>query len=556
MVMNGLKDAPWVRAGLPVAAVIAGLAVQSAYILHLSKRLWFFGDDWEFLTHRVHEGSLFAPHNEHWVTVPILAFRAVFAVVGIDSYQPYAALPIVAHCVIWIGMYLLLRRIGVADWPAAGAVWVGSFLAAGVGAENTLWDFQVGFLGSAAFGVLAVLFLQRDGWRATAWAWASLVLALASSGIGLIFLGWAGLNSMLRDGFRRALVVGVVPTLVYGLWYLLEGRHFNPYLPTDITAFPLRMAEGINAVWSEALGMRGAGAAVLLGLTIVAVRAATRQSFALAFSGIVALFAAFALFGYSRSGLGEGAGTAPRYLYFGIVLTGPAVALAVSAAAQRLRIHPLATPVALVVVAAFTAAMGLANLNHFADKRAEVAGGLEPRVAAAFRLATDGSRLAYGAPSPTYNPNITVDLLRAHPAFGKHLRTVSVSEQDLLDARAQLQVSVAPDAPAALPAPRTVRWHGLGSETQNIAMSECRSETVGEDTYLEFAVPTSGGSITLKTQNNQEIRTSLRDGDRKSEKVSWKVDPRGSVVVTATASGLRLRIHVPPGRVKVCPPGV
>jgi len=64
-----------------------------------ARRLWFFGDDWEFMLHRGLTGhpdyGLFYPHNEHWSTLPILVFRSLYAVFGARRYMPYArsALP-------------------------------------------------------------------------------------------------------------------------------------------------------------------------------------------------------------------------------------------------------------------------------------------------------------------------------------------------------------------------------------------------------------------------------------------------------------------------------
>ena len=42
---------------------------------------WFYGDEWDFLGHRGLAGaerSLWAPHNEHWSTGPILIYRALY----------------------------------------------------------------------------------------------------------------------------------------------------------------------------------------------------------------------------------------------------------------------------------------------------------------------------------------------------------------------------------------------------------------------------------------------------------------------------------------------
>jgi hypothetical protein len=66
----------------PVSVLVAGLVASGALLVALARQLWFFGDDWELLLHRGTVAGtdlgLFAPHNEHWSTIPILVFRGVW----------------------------------------------------------------------------------------------------------------------------------------------------------------------------------------------------------------------------------------------------------------------------------------------------------------------------------------------------------------------------------------------------------------------------------------------------------------------------------------------
>ena len=63
---------------------------------------WFFRDDFEFLTSRQADSlnDLFRPHNTHWSTVPIFAFRALWAVFGMRSYVPYQACALALHLIV------------------------------------------------------------------------------------------------------------------------------------------------------------------------------------------------------------------------------------------------------------------------------------------------------------------------------------------------------------------------------------------------------------------------------------------------------------------------
>jgi hypothetical protein len=541
---------------------VSGIAIQASYAAYLSDRLWFFGDDWDFLLQRRLTGdadlSLWTPHNEHWSTVPILLFRLLFGVFGISTYLPYALIAIGAHVAIWTIMFVLLRRSGILAWPAAVSVWAGAFLGGGVGAENMLWDFQVGFLGSGVLGLLAIVFLRTERWSGVWAAWFALVLALASSGVGLVFVGWACLDVLLRRGIAKALITGAVPGMAYVVWFALVGHKAATDHIKDVTAFPLRLVEGLDGVWSLALAMPGAGFLVLAALTwVVFLRAHGREAFALAASGLGTLLVAFALFAYSRSGLGEGAGSSSRYLYFGVLFCAPALALGVELASQKLVDRPFSRPVAMGVVLALTGALGLAHLNRFADHRAvNRIGDLDGRLAATTRLIDANAPLLGDYPSPDYNPNITVGLMKSAGVLDD-LRTIPVSEDQLLDAKGQLQVALGRETPAGLPAVRNVLWVGLDpTPGEPEPLDKCMSRFVtGEDAILQVSVPKRGASIWVETEDNDEIETSLLDGDDESESIRWPVESDDLVSVESTAAGTDLQVRLPHGEVTVCPAG-
>ena len=59
---------------------MATLAAAGAFLVYDATKQWFYLDEWDFLVYRgIHlgrNGGLFAPHNEHWTTIPILIWRA------------------------------------------------------------------------------------------------------------------------------------------------------------------------------------------------------------------------------------------------------------------------------------------------------------------------------------------------------------------------------------------------------------------------------------------------------------------------------------------------
>ena len=115
-----------------VSLIIAGIL-----LLWIDRKQWFFYDDWDFITGAVSSGphsGLFAPHNEHWSTGPILIYRALFAVVGVRSYFPYIFVLVALHLLAAHLLWRLMVRTGSDKWIASGLC--GAFLVLGAGAEN------------------------------------------------------------------------------------------------------------------------------------------------------------------------------------------------------------------------------------------------------------------------------------------------------------------------------------------------------------------------------------------------------------------------------------
>jgi hypothetical protein len=90
--------ATWVRdhPGELFAALL--VVAWPVIVFGLADYVWFFRDDWSFIAEReLSLEDLFEPHNAHWSTVPLVAFRGLYAVFGLHSYVPYLAVVVAAH---------------------------------------------------------------------------------------------------------------------------------------------------------------------------------------------------------------------------------------------------------------------------------------------------------------------------------------------------------------------------------------------------------------------------------------------------------------------------
>ena len=73
------------RAALIVFVVYALAMVP--LLVHWGHKWWFWADDWDFLANRTggNLGDLFRGHYQHWVTLPVLAYRLLWSIFGIRS---------------------------------------------------------------------------------------------------------------------------------------------------------------------------------------------------------------------------------------------------------------------------------------------------------------------------------------------------------------------------------------------------------------------------------------------------------------------------------------
>jgi hypothetical protein len=298
----------WVVAHRVAAVFVAMAAVAVALTLWLGRDLSFFMDECDFLNTRdaTDVASLLAPHNEHWMTIPLIAYSGIVAAFGISSYLPFLALLALVHVATAAGLLALLRPAGYALGAAVLLLFLGS------GYENQFWAFQIGFVGATGLGVWALVATTNDR---PALAACLLTASAACSLTGLAFIPAAAvLNERRRDALWLAL-----PILTFLAWYLAFGRqvvgvHRDPFTAEAIALVPGFVAGSIHSTLGR---MSGFGPTltqvVLVALGITAAVALWRgwRPSRLLVAGVVGLVALFAIIGLGRAHI---PGYAPRYV--------------------------------------------------------------------------------------------------------------------------------------------------------------------------------------------------------------------------------------------------
>ena len=323
---------------LALAAHVIALAGGFLVLLYCNRDQWFFGDEWDFLAHRGVAGgdySIWAPHTEHWSTGPILIYRALYSVYGLHTYVPYVVVLLLFHLAVTHFLWRLLRQAGV-DVPLATAL-SAVYVLLGSGHENLLWAFQIGFIGSVALGMAALLLVNHGGrWGLRdAGAWLVSIAGLMFSGVSVTMVTVAGLTVLMRRGWRQAALTVSLPGVVYLVWFFQIGnQNLDDTERTleDVFGYPEFIWNGLRFSIEQTVGFPGAGAIIVLGLTAYLLRRAGHASgpAAPAFACAIGALMMFAIIATGRSELGIEQSEASRYTYIAIALALPGIGLALS----------------------------------------------------------------------------------------------------------------------------------------------------------------------------------------------------------------------------------
>ncbi len=488
-----LRLATWAHLGT--------LAGSVGFWAYMDRHIWFFGDEWQFLLGRglgyapgARRGIWF-PHNEHWSTLPILLWRGLYSVFHLSTYWPYLIPVLLAQAGVMHLGWRLCRREGADPWVATAAVGVLGFL--GAGAEDLVWGFQIGFVGSVFFGLLAFDLLERrpatrregrtasanplvggnwvapwsrsvGGGRAAPWsrsvlgsrlvggsnaaarrrldnlASLALLASLMCSTVGDAMVAGGALLTFARRSRRDALRILALPVGSWVIWFAFIGRlglHSSADQVTSatITGLPAYVWTGLSSALGQTFNLEAAGAAILVGLAAWLAwhsqRLWLKHPSALALSVAATVFYVLAALG--RDALGDSQAV-PRYVYIALALLLPVLAMVLSSLGPGLA--PKLLAVGLLVV---TALGNIGQAQTYVSTRDRLVEGLKIDTEAAASLLAAGTQDVAGpqARPITLEPNITaaalVGLERSHL-----LPPATLTPVDLANARTLLSVSL------------------------------------------------------------------------------------------------------------------
>lgn len=345
----------------PVLLLLIWLVGASGFLLLLwGSKLTFLLDDWEFLLYRrgFNAHAILDPHGEHISIAPILIYKALLATFGMGSALPFRVVSTALFLLSAVLLFVYLQR-RVGQWLALAGTAVVLFL--GAAWEDLLWSFQIGYFGSMAAGLGALLAFERVDRRRDVLGCLLLTVSVVFSSLGLPFLAGAAVQILRRSDRWKRLYVVAIPIATYALWWLGWGHTADTSITfTHVAQTPLYVLEGIAAslaslfgLATPALGGPAGGLEWGRPLAVVAILAATWRVYRLGrISDQLWVVLAVAATFWLLAGFNQMPGREPaasRYQYVGVIF----VLLVAAELLRGVQLEPrLAIPVALGVVAA------------------------------------------------------------------------------------------------------------------------------------------------------------------------------------------------------------
>lgn len=309
-----LRPSKRLTAGSASLILLVASLVMLAVLAYVGRGLTFWSDEWDWLFRRADPSveSLLGGSDVHLHLFPVLIYQALFRLVGLSNYYPYLVVSWTLHLAcVWLLSAITGRGAGWGFGLVAGL----SLLFLGCGFEVLLQPGQMGYTLSEATGLLALLLLMRSQGAERArtcrlGAAAALCVAVASSGVGMLFVGLVILWAALRRDWS-SLAPAVFALVLFSVWFPIWSRRTTVRLPwtfSDLLQVPAYIAYGIGATVAAVTGLppyRFALAGVVMAVAVVALVWWLGGRFdALAIAALAALVAEFTLVAGFRPSFG------------------------------------------------------------------------------------------------------------------------------------------------------------------------------------------------------------------------------------------------------------
>jgi len=253
----------------------AAIATSATWLLLAGYGLSFASDDLFYYAHFVTKDGVNVPtHGLEWFLAPAnghltvfgkLIYEALFKIAGGGNYWVFQAFNVagIMTCVVLFFVFAK-RRIG----PIPALVPCISLLFLGYGWEAFLWAFDMHTIYALAFGLGALLLLERSDRRGDLGACVLLVLSIGMIELGLAFALGVALIVLLRPDRWRRVWVFLVPLVLYAIWWLWSRKFDQSSIAlSNVRLFPKTVTDSLAAIAGSVFGLNPTGPGVPQPLT-------------------------------------------------------------------------------------------------------------------------------------------------------------------------------------------------------------------------------------------------------------------------------------------------
>jgi hypothetical protein len=258
------------------ALLAVAMCVSATWLMLAGRGLTISGDEVYYYARFIDDGGavrpgggleyFLAPHNGHLVVLGKLIYRGLFLTVGTD-YTVFRALEVAAVLATVLLFFVLVRRRLGPIWALIPSVLL---LFLGFAAETLVWPFNLHTVLALAFGLGAVLSLEREDRRGDLLACGLLFLSIACVELGLAFAVGVAVSVIRRPDRARRAWIFAAPIAIYVIWWLWARRFGQTNFElTNVHLIPTTLTDALTAVIGSLLGLNPTGEGVPTYVTTV-----------------------------------------------------------------------------------------------------------------------------------------------------------------------------------------------------------------------------------------------------------------------------------------------
>ena len=400
-----------------------GVVALVSFVLSLwiNRNTWFLGDDFAILTDRYFASldgnwsqALLLPHNDHLIALPVLVFIALGHLVGLNNHLVYMLPAIFMHIAILLAIAIILKKRCTSTLTALSAVCCIAFLSAGY--EVLMMATNMAHVAPIFLGLYQLILVDHDGDISKRDIVATMlgVIAVLCAGTSIPLIIMIALFLVLQRQYKRASLIALPPASLWLIWFFKYGTlnhgvkgdtQFTTFNKTEqIAQYVIKGLQGSL----EAISHIGGSSTFLIILCFLGLykKSIKSQAILMPFCMAVGSVLFYFITGFSRVTFGEP--VSGRYLYLGAIFIIPLVFIGIESLLEDVAVRQFFTIAATVWISA----MGIIGFLAATESSPYTYQGRREAIESVRDLVASGSMDFAGAPSPVFDPNLTVDWIK------------------------------------------------------------------------------------------------------------------------------------------------